>query len=898
MKFTFDPNQDFQLNAINATIRVFNGQQKQNGLFSMPIKQDPNDHTTAEQSGYANILNIAPYTLYNNVQGIQLDNKITPDTVDENPQHFTIEMETGTGKTYVYLRSIFEMHKQYDFKKFCIVVPSVAIREGVLKSLEIMDSHFKALYDNVDYKYFVYNSQKLSNIRTFATANTLQIMVINIDSFNKDLNNIHTYQEKIQAVPIELIQKTNPIVIIDEPQNMESNKAKDALNTLTPLATFRYSATHITKHNPLYVLNAVHAYNRRLVKQIEVASVTTQNDNNTPYIKVISTTNTNTIFSAKISVDVQTKTSIVRKTITVKRRDDLAKKTKRDIYNGYIIDDICCMHDKQYINFTNKDDVIYAGQAIGDIDMDDIKYRQIYETIKIHMEKQFSCYKQKIKVLSLFFLDKVENYRVYTDTQPPQLGKYGKMFENAFKEILNKNPKYQDIYCVDDIQTYHNGYFSKDRKGNFKNTKGTTKDDEHTYSLIMKDKEKLLSFDSKLQFIFSHSTLREGWDNPNVFQICTLNDTHSPLKKRQEIGRGLRLCVDQNGQRRRDIGLNILTVIANESYESFAETLQHEYEADTNEKFEKSNIKNRAERKNIALNKQVVLSPEFKDLWEKIKQKTRYTISYDTADLLKKCQQYFQDNEIDISPVYIHIEKNRIDTIHKQRGLQVDTPYTTQNAFEVNTHLTPPDIISYIQQRVHLNRRTIVDILRQSRQLHKFSINPQQFMDKMVDIINETKQQLLVDGVAYHKKHAWYEQDLFETKELKTYMKNNQLPKYCIQADPKKYPYEMVICDSEPEIQFAKDCNANEYVKIFAKLPYWFTVPTPIGTYNPDWAVLVEKNGTEKLYFVVETKSTTDINQLRKSEQQKIVCGKKHFTEINTTNALLYKVATKLSEIL
>ncbi len=893
MQLQFDPNQDFQITAITSAVRVFAGQRKQSALFSVSLHPDDN----SPQNGHANILNIPDTTLYNNVQGIQVDNKIQTHTTDPAPRHFTIEMETGTGKTYVYLRTIFEMHKQYGFSKFCIVVPSVAIREGVLKSLQIMHNHFLSLYDNVDYGYFVYDGNKLSKLRQFATASTLQVMVINIDAFNKDSNKMHTFQEKLQGVPIEFIQRTHPIVIIDEPQNMESDKAKTALNTLHPLATFRYSATHITKHNPLFVLNAVHAYNRKLVKQIEVSAHTTANDHNTAYIRVLSTDNKNNVFTARIEVDKHTATGIHRNTITVKKGDDLYKKTKRECYQGYVIDDIYHSADMQYINFTNQDDVIQQGQAIGDIDTNHIKYQQIYDTISIHLEKQLNCHAQKVKVLSLFFIDKVANYRIHNDDGTTTAGKFVQFFEKAFKDIISKNPKYHDLYNVDDIPHYHDGYFSKDSKGKIKDTKGTTNADNDSYSLIMKDKEKLLSFDTKLQFIFSHSALREGWDNPNVFQICTLNDTTSTLKKRQEIGRGLRLCVDQFGNRRRDLNLNVLTVVANESYDSFADSLQQELEQETGVTFEKSHIKNRAERKIVKLNKQVLLSEDFKQLWDKIRQKTYYTIRYDTAQLLQKCQQHFADNPLNIHKTAIRKHRTRLD-ITTAEGVQADTQHMTTTEHTLNTHTAPPDIIYNIQQRVHLNRKTIVDILIQSGQLDKCKINPQHFTDTMVDIINQQKQRLLVDGVKYTKKQQYYTQDLFQYKDLAIYLKDQQLPENCIEAHPEKHPYQVVVCDSGYESAFAKECNANTAVKVFTKLPFWFKIPTPIGTYNPDWAVLIDNDGSEKLYFVVETKGTTDINKLRPKEQQKIHCGTQHFNAIRTTNALKYRLATQLSDIL
>lgn len=622
-------------------------------------------------------------------------------------------METGTGKTYVYLRSIFEMNKKYGFTKFIIVVPSIAIKEGVYKSLQMTETHFREQYDNVPYDYFVYDSGRLEQVRSFATNDYIQIMVINIDAFRKSFtdpsketsaNIIHRWNDKMQGVPIDFIKSTSPIVIIDEPQSVDTTaKSSEAIKSLNPLCTFRYSATHVEKHNMLYKLDSIDAYEQKLVKQIEVASIQVKDGHNKAYIKLLAVDNKNG-HRAKIELDIQQQGNVKRAEKWVKQGDDLLSISGgRSIYDGYVVNDIYCEEGNEYIDFTSKPDIIRLHHAIGDVSEDEYKRLQIRKTIEEHLDKELKLTPMGIKVLSLFFIDKVANYRDYDALD--QKGKYAIMFEEEYAKAIKK-PKYNSLFSDMDTDSLpeivHNGYFSGDKNG-FKDTNGTTKADEDTYSLIMKDKEKLLSFDSKLKFIFSHSALKEGWDNPNVFQICTLNETKSTIKKRQEIGRGLRICVNQDGERVHGFDVNTLTVMANESYEDFVEGLQKEIEKEEGikfgviedhsfanivietetgeqaflgaeasetiwndlleskyidqrgkvtdelkkalkedsvalpEQFEEQreaitatlkkvagglNIKNNDDKRTVRLNKAVFDSPEFKDLWDRIKYKT------------------------------------------------------------------------------------------------------------------------------------------------------------------------------------------------------------------------------------------------------------------------------------
>ena len=581
MKLKFK-NQEFQTDAVNAVADLFAGQEKSTTTFSV-------DDNSAQMRllhndfGIGNKLEIDNDTLLSNMHSIQRRNKL-PLSRDYDSRQFSIEMETGTGKTYVYTKTILELNKRYGFSKFIIVVPSVAIREGVFKSLQVTEEHFKNLYDGIPYRYFIYNSSKLSDVRQFATSSNIEIMIINIDAFKKAENIINQEQDKLNGeTAMRYIQDTNPVVIIDEPQSVDNTpKAKEAIQSLNPLCVLRYSATHREKINQLYRLTPVDAYQMGLVKQICVSSSSVANDFNKPYIHLKSVSNNNG-FSAKIEMDVLTAGSKVeRKTLTVKQNDDLfVLSGGRELYRNYVVENIDCLKDYECVEFSNSE-VVKLGKAIGGVDENIIKRAQIYKTIEFHLEKELRYFEKGIKVLSLFFIDKVEKYRTETGDK----GIYAQMFEECYNELMSKE-KYAPLktYFNTDVEKAHNGYFSQDKKGVYKNTKGDTLADDDTYNIIMKDKEWLLSFDCPLRFIFSHSALKEGWDNPNVFQVCTLIEQKSTFTCRQKVGRGLRLCVNQDGERIEDRETNILHVIANESFAEFADKLQKEIEEETGMKF-------------------------------------------------------------------------------------------------------------------------------------------------------------------------------------------------------------------------------------------------------------------------------------------------------------------------
>jgi len=550
--------QEFQTEAVNAVCALFDGQQRQTSTFSM--EQSGGQTFFFNETGIANALHITDKNMLTNMRAVQKNN-LLPQTEDLQGRQFSLEMETGTGKTYVYTKTVYELNRQYGFTKFIIVVPSIAIREGVYKSLQTTQEHFSALYDNTPCRYFIYNSSKLSDVRQFATSTNIEIMIINIDAFRKAENVINQQQDRLNGeAAIRFIQDTNPIVIIDEPQSVDNTqKAKEAIASLNPLCIFRYSATHREKVNLLYRLTPVDAYQMGLVKQICVSSNQATSGFNKPYIKLLSVSNANG-FRARIEIDVEDKDGkVARKAITVKPGADLfALSGNREIYEDYAISGIDCTPGMEQIELSNTE-VIPLHRAIGDIDENLVKRMQIRRTIETHLDKELRYTKKGIKVLSLFFIDEVKKYRNAEGGK----GIYAQMFEELYAELIAL-PKYKVLqnYFPAGADHVHDGYFSQDKKGNYKNTKGDTLDDYNTYNTIMKDKEWLLSFDCPLRFVFSHSALKEGWDNPNVFQICTLIEQKSTLTARQKIGRGLRLCVDQNGERIEDRNINILHVMA------------------------------------------------------------------------------------------------------------------------------------------------------------------------------------------------------------------------------------------------------------------------------------------------------------------------------------------------
>ncbi len=923
-----------------------------------------------------------------NVQKIQEKNDIQR-SKDIQGRNFTVEMETGTGKTYVYTKTILELNKKYGFTKFIVVVPSIAIKEGVFSSFQATEEHFKEKYDNVVYNYFVYDSSHLEKIRDFATSTNIEIMIINIDAFRKSFTNpdketkanlIHRESDRLSGnKPIDLIASTNPIVIIDEPQSVDNTKkSKEAIASLNPICTLRYSATHKQLYNLMYRLTPVDAYQENLVKHIEVASITSNEASTEPYIKLKSVSNKNNTYSAKVEIYVKNKKTgvIEKKTITIKTNDDLWELSNEvDYYqgDGYIIDNIDCFEGEESISLSNGES-LNIGEAMGEIDDQVIKRAQIRQTIELHLNKELHYIKKGIKVLSLFFIDEVAKYRNYG--REDEKGDYAIWFEEEYNRLI-KLPKYKILRekYSDKIslnaEEVHDGYFSKDGKGRMKNSNASasSKDDESTFHLIMKNKEQLLSFDEPIRFIFSHSALKEGWDNPNVFQVCTLIETKDTMTKRQKVGRGLRICVDQDGNRVLDNRYNTLSVIANESYKDFASTLQKELETDNfkfgiiepisfagicvtqydgsvkeltqedsqkifdyllkneymtkqgkiNNKYhlEKQNgnfilpdefesftskvikridnlsreidIKNLNEKIPVKINKEIQLFPEFEELWNKIKQKTIYTINMDIDKLKNEAIEQIK-NMPQIKPDRIDSQLTKVD-INKQ-GVQ-DIGHQVRELGKVYEFgkMTYPDFIRRLQDSTQLLRKTIIEVIAKSGRLKDFYKNPEEFIKQVSKILLTVKKENLTEGIKYQKIDEYYQQDfIFNDEELYGYRNKNLL-----ELTAKKNVFDHVIYDSEIEKTFAIDAENDDDVILYAKLPSTFKIDTPIGGYNPDWVIVLNTDDGEKLYFVAETKGTENINDLKGSEKKKILCGRKHFEVVDS--GIRYEIVKELKAL-
>ena len=986
MKLRFDANQQFQLDAVSAVADLFDGQQRGNSEFSV-IKTSFSGglYSGLEQTeiGVGNRLLLDDDKLRENARTVQERNDIeitAPSAALESWDlfdgaanraricpHFSVEMETGTGKTYVYLRTIFELSQRYGFQKFIIVVPSVAIREGVLKNIEITKEHFKALYNNLPFEHFVYDAKKVNRLRHFATSNTLQILIINIDAFRKNFTGTETeqrsnviYKESDKLAgrqPIEFVQAARPIVIIDEPQSVDStDKAQEAIKSLNPLLTLRYSATHKNPYNLVYRLDPVRAFELRLVKQIVVASVETEDSANDPFVRA-EAVEYKTGFKAKLRMLFKTVDGPKEKTITVKPGDDLFYKSGELAHygQGFVIADVNATPGEEYIRFSNGK-TLCVGDEIGGA-RTDVWRAQIKKTVEEHLRKEAKVRDRGIKVLSLFFIDRVANYRDYDDSGKPVKGKFAEVFEEEIR-ALACDERFKALEWLKlPVEKLHNGYFAADKKGVLRDTRGDTQADDDVYNLIMKDKERLLSMDEPLRFIFSHSALREGWDNPNVFQICTLNETQSTMKKRQEIGRGLRLPVDQSGSRVFEESVNRLYVMANESYEIFAKALQKEYQDDCGVTFGKvpitalaklaraidgveqpigryeaesirdalvaqgmldvsgrilpafnpkrpgfrldlpdtqqelataiidvlssyqieHHIRRERDEHTNRLNKQVIDSPEFLELWNRIKPKTTYRVEFQTAELVREAVAEIKRMPRIEQPI-IRVRAGSVDVV--RGGVITTATSVAEEKREYGTRPVP-DILSYLQNETELTRSTLVEILTLSGRLGEFFNNPQRFMDQVSTILKYKLHRLLVDGIKYERilgdgSDAEWEMMLFKNEELIDLLTAQQVTKSV---------YDYVVYDSEIEREFAKRLDERDDIRLFMKLPAWFKIETPLGAYNPDWAIV--KRDSNTLYLVRETKSTRNFLQLRTSEADKIRCGERHFEAIGMPFAVL-----------
>ena len=963
MKLKFDPNQQFQQDAINAAVDLFDGQPQDAGNFLTKLQErDVSEGFKLlkldEVGAVGNNLVLDQEAVLQNLQnvqnrnGLQVNNKLDGDALN-----FSMEMETGTGKTYVYLRTIFELSKKYNFTKFIILVPSVAIKEGVATSIRLMKDHFTELY-SIPFDSFTYSGKSSEEVQAFATSTNVQIMVMTIDSVKGDKNTriIHQTRDKLNGLkPIEYLAATQPVIIMDEPQNMESELSQSAIGDLNPLCTLRYSATHKNEHNVIYRLDPVDAHEQSLVKQIVVADVVQQGTDAKPYIKLIDVKRDP--WQAKLELVVRTAQGLTRKQINVKQHQDLAVVTNNDAYaNNWRVSEISL--DPASIELTNHG-MLMLGESIGD-NNDSIYKEMIRETIKEHLKKEYMMREQGIKVLSLFFIDKVANYLDYDENGGEIEGQFAKWFDELFIEERNKSEVYRDL-LPQEPQDFRRAYFSVMKKGGkskaVDSSERGNQNDNDAYDLIMRDKERLLSQEEPVRFIFSHSALREGWDNPNVFQICVLREMGETLERRQTIGRGLRLPVNKDGERVAEASVAQLTVIANESYREFADSLQKEYKNSgvsigvvRKEEFSKINlidtleseklgyndslkiwdflnragfidesgrvlptfapsnlgfslnlpeeykqyegeittiignckverfVKQARNQRTRTLNKQLLNDPVFEEFWHKISRRTTYRVQVDRQKIIDESVRAIKREEY-IEPLRIQVTRSGVKVLRGgTRGEELGV-----RSAELTGSYDLPDIIKELQEATSLTRKTLVDILIQSDRLQEFIHNPNDFIQMVKRNILNILASSVIDGIQYQEIGG----SIYELRELQKdglEEKARFIDQMYEVKNQQKSVFDYVVYDSDPELKFAELLDSREDIKMFVKLPDKFKIPTPVGDYNPDWAIVKHEDGQERIYMIRETKSTQQESLLRFTESAKIRAAKKHFEAIGIDN--------------
>lgn len=894
MEFKFDANQEYQVSAIGAITGLLEGQPRIETSL-----------TFAPGGGFAavaNRLDIDEEALLANLHSVQEQNGLAQDSalqcIEETIEtaagpkavrfpNYSIEMETATGKTYVYLRTVLDLHGRYGLKKFIVVVPSVAIREGVLKTLAITEKHLKELYGNPPYRFNIYDSGNLSLVRQFALSDGIEIMVMTIDSFNKASNVIRQTTDRLQGeTPIHLLQAARPILILDEPQNMESDLRVKALAALDPLFALRYSATHRNPYNLVYRLTPFDAFRQGLVKRIEVAGVEEQNNANLPFLRLDDIRSEKKTLTARLAVHKLMKDSSVKEQVVVVRPgENLEGKANRSEYSDFTVDEINLAGG--FVSFSNGVE-LRKGEAQG-ADQEAVFEAQIRYTIETHLLKQHRLKEQGIKVLSLFFIDRVDNY-VQAD------GVIRRLFHRCFNELQEKYPDWKGI----DPEKVQAAYFAQRRTRTgeviFEDSKtGEAERDREAYNLIMKDKERLLSFDEPTCFIFSHSALREGWDNPNVFQICTLNQTASEVKKRQEVGRGMRLAVNRCGDRVHDERVNILTVVANQSYQSYVERLQAEIQEEYGADGAPPPPPNARKRGVARLRKAYMLKPEFKELWDRIKHKTRYAVTIDTEKLL--ADVIAELDRAEIRKPHIAITKAQVQ-VGAEGTFEAMQMSGARNVLDLAGRYPLPNLVAVMENLMdrttppmRLTRRTLLEVFRRAQNKQAALDNPHEFALVAVGIIKRKLADHLVNGIRYEKMSEWYEMTQL-AEEISSW------EEYLVPT-PNHSLYDQVAFDSDIEKAFVQGLERRNDVKLYLKLPGWFTVPTPVGEYNPDWAIVIEDRDEHGrpislLYLVRETKDKDWKTGLRPDELRKITCGERHFEGALGVD---YKVVTAASDV-
>lgn len=1026
MKFNFKIQQ-YQTDAVEAVVSVFNGQGHHNEIKYRrdlgKVSSDPQQMMFDEvdeygetidlfnDTGYMNeLVELSDEQLLQNIQQLQNENNIKMSTSLAKGLgrcSLDIEMETGTGKTYVYIKTMFELNKRYGWSKFIVVVPSIAIREGVKKSFEITADHFMEHYGKKA-RFFVYNSSNLNQLDNFSSSAGINVMIINTQAFaaslkeggrSKESRIIYSKRDEFGSRrPIDVIKANRPIIILDEPQKMGGDVTQKALKNFNPLFSLNYSATHKTQHNLVYVLDALDAFNKRLVKKIEVKGFEVKNFRGTDrylYLEQIVLSSKKPPM-ARIELEIGYNKSINRETRILGVGDNLFYVSQEmEQYKGYTISEIDPIRDT--VTFTNGE-VISTGDVVGDVSEKDMRRIQIRETILSHFEKEERLFNKGIKTLSLFFIDEVAKYRQYDENGDEVLGEYGKMFEQEYISVLNDNltlfgSEYQEYLrtTCNDISAIHKGYFSIDKKTGRSVDSAVKRgsefsDDISAYDLILKNKERLLSFEEPTRFIFSHSALREGWDNPNVFQICTLRHSDSTTAKRQEVGRGLRLCVNQQGNRM-DVqtcgetvhDINVLTVIANESYKDFVSALQSDIKdmlydrpvAATSEYFKGKFVKvdgtptliddktaNIIEgyliangyadyidrkitdkyREDLASGTLAPLPPqiesmsegihvlvqavfdesvlkdmftdghdtkvkenplndnfykkEFQTLWNYINHKYAYTVEFDSEELIKKAIAHIEEKLIVSQLQYttsIGQQKSEMNEHEVERGDSFKTAKTrTQTLKHSETSSVKYDLIGKIAEGTVLTRKTVAKILSglSEKKIYMFKFNPEEFISKVIKLINEQKATMIVDHISYDQTSGTYDNEIF-TAEKSSQSFDKAFPaKKAIQD----YVFTDGSAEKSIERRFAEDLDTAEEVCVYAKLPKGFHIPTPVGNYSPDWAIAFNEGAVKHIYFIAETKGTMESLNLRPIEQAKISCAKKLFNEISTSNVKYHDV--------
>ncbi len=871
---------DFQIKAIESIVNLFDGtlaevkNQSQFRINSNPkiISLDILNKNLKQIQEKNNI----PVSKVASLNGIGLYHR----------PNFSIEMETGTGKTYIFLRTILELNRKHGFKKFIIIVPSVAIREGILANLKLTKSHFQAIYDKLPYNYRVFSSEKIADLSTFCRSVTLEIMVITIQSFNKQ--SINTLYEigrddiLIANSGMEMLAETNPVLIIDEPHKMSSELSASAIDNLNPLFILRYSATHkdLNKSNLVYSLGPDQAHDMGLVKKIDVIGTVIKHESSLPFIKLIQIILRPKI-KAKTLLKVKTAKGVVDKVIFLSKGDSLQEKTKNPAYRDLLVTNICGVDNQEYLEFSGGTK-IQLNEAQGDTYFQVAK-EQIENTIRTHFEKQLMLKKYGVKVLSLFFIDEVTDYQELDSSKKggyeeiseidPKKYLFVKKTFDAFFERLKIN--YED-WTNKTPEEVRGAYFSA------RKTFKSISQDKDKIDQILRDKEKLLSFDSPVAFIFTHSALGEGWDNPNVFNICTLRISHSEITKRQTIGRGLRIPVDQSGVRFENPSENVLTIVANESYEDFARMLQSDYSKD---EISVPPVENRRDKVTARLRKDV-FKGEFRDIWAKLRIKTKIHTEINTEEFIEQCKSAIAENLLVRSPI-IHVrrasvkfEKNGIRTVERK----------SEPIKRIELVYSIPDIVTRISNETGLTRRTISRIILESGKLSEIFNNPEEYISKMVTLIKEKKNKMEIASVRYSKTKETFTDDIFD-EEIQSYKKNI--------VNAANSVYDTVLCDNSSERDFAEKLSSDNQVTIFCKLPQNYYIQTPIGRYRPDWAIVFQREQMSgyiepKLYLIRDTKFGYSefkgtIKSIPEDEQRKIYCALKHFNALN--NELDYQKA-------